>query len=280
MNRKPRILLVDDEKRFVHNIARLLERQDFDVSTAYDGLQAVETVRGAEHFDVAVLDLNMPGLDGLGALQQIKDISPDTEVIILTGNATLENGIEALRLGAFDYLLKPCDIDDLVGKISEAYELDTIKQSPVLWTGNQVSQVAKSSFRHLQADQPLAAALGLYGRDAEDMAQERLYITDAERRLLGFVTKQDLLAEAGKAHPEQAMSWTDLLDNPSWLPPQPLASIMRIEIMASRPDEPLTEAANSMIEGNVRSMPVVEDGRVVGIVRLKDIFDFIQLEIE
>ena len=118
---KPRILIVDDEKEFVETLAQRLTLREYDVTTAFSGKEAIETVRGY-NFDVIILDVLMPGMDGVETLREIKKLKPLTEVIMLTGNATVETAVEGMKLGASDYLMKPCETEDLVSKVQKAYE--------------------------------------------------------------------------------------------------------------------------------------------------------------
>jgi DNA-binding NtrC family response regulator len=116
---KVRVLLVDDEEQFVETLAMRLEARDFAVATAFSGDQALDYLK-ANEADVAVLDVLMPGLSGIDTLGMMKKIRPLTEVIMLTGHATVETAIEGMKLGAFDYLMKPTEIDELVAKITKA----------------------------------------------------------------------------------------------------------------------------------------------------------------
>ncbi len=118
---KPRILIVDDEKEFVETLAQRLTIREYDVTTAFSGTEAIETVKGY-NFDVVILDVLMPGMDGVETLREIKKLKPLTEVIMLTGNATVETAVEGMKLGACDYLMKPCETEDLVSKVQRAYE--------------------------------------------------------------------------------------------------------------------------------------------------------------
>ena len=119
---KIRVLLVDDEKDFIEALAQRLEVREFDVQTALDGDEALRLVQ-AQEFDVVVLDVLMPGKDGIEVLNEIKDLKPLLQVIMLTGNATVETAIEGMKLGAYDYLMKPTETEDLVGKITNARNL-------------------------------------------------------------------------------------------------------------------------------------------------------------
>jgi DNA-binding NtrC family response regulator len=119
---KIRVLLVDDESEFVEALAQRLEVRDFDVSTAGGGEQALALI-GQQEFDVVVLDVLMPGKGGIATLKDIKQRKPLLQVIMLTGNATVENAIEGMKLGAYDYLMKPTETGELVDKINDAHRL-------------------------------------------------------------------------------------------------------------------------------------------------------------
>jgi two-component system, OmpR family, response regulator CpxR len=116
-----RILLVDDEKDFVDVLAERLEARDFAVSTAFSGDEAVAKIKEQE-IDVVVLDVQMPIKDGVTTLREIKQLNPIVEVIMLTGHASVESGVEGMKQGAFDYLIKPTETRDLVEKIVRAYK--------------------------------------------------------------------------------------------------------------------------------------------------------------
>lgn len=118
---KTRVLLVDDEEEFVQALAERLSIRDYDVTTSLSGEDAVEKLRHY-NFDVVILDVRMPGMDGTEVLHEMKRIKPLTEVIMLTGHATVESAIDGMKQGAYDYLIKPCETEDLVIKINRAYE--------------------------------------------------------------------------------------------------------------------------------------------------------------
>ncbi len=114
------ILLVDDEEAFVQTMSKRLSKRDFDVITAFSGNEALVQLENNSKTEVVILDVKMPGIDGLETLQEIKKKYPIVEVIMLTGHATVESAIEGMKKGAFDYLMKPCDMDQLVAKATEA----------------------------------------------------------------------------------------------------------------------------------------------------------------
>lgn len=119
-NKDIKVLLVDDEEAFVNTLAQRLKMRELNVNTVYDGEQALAKVKSEEP-DVMVLDLKMPGLHGMDVLREIRKAYPNMQVIILTGHGTEKDEEEARRLGGFDFLRKPADIETLVGKIKEAY---------------------------------------------------------------------------------------------------------------------------------------------------------------
>jgi DNA-binding NtrC family response regulator len=116
-----RVLLVDDETEFVQAMAERLKMRDLDASTVYDGEQALSFV-GRQEPDVMVLDLKMPGIDGMEVLRQVKKSYPKIQVIILTGHGSEKDEEEARRLGAFDYLEKPVDLNVLIKKMKQGFK--------------------------------------------------------------------------------------------------------------------------------------------------------------
>ena len=114
-----RLMIVDDEERFLKTTKRLMEKRKCIVSTALSGIEALE-ILAEQEMDVVILDVKMPGMDGVEVLGRMKQAHPLVEVIMLTGHSTTESAVEGMKLGAFDYLLKPCDIDILFGKVLEA----------------------------------------------------------------------------------------------------------------------------------------------------------------
>ena len=116
-----KILLVDDEVVFTSNISKLLSNRGYRVTAVNSGDGAVHALE-EEDFDVVVLDLKMPGMDGITTLREIKKLDLLTETLVLTGHGSIDTALEAIKLGAYDYLTKPCEIDELVEKIEGAWE--------------------------------------------------------------------------------------------------------------------------------------------------------------
>ncbi len=130
--KKIKLLLVDDEVPFVEAMTKRLKKREFNVDTAHSGLDALKSLKNDNKFEVVVLDVKMPGMDGIETLREIKRIYPLTEVVMLTGHATVESAIEGMRFGAFDYLMKPCDIDQLVTKVTQAAEKKQIHEDKII----------------------------------------------------------------------------------------------------------------------------------------------------
>lgn len=126
------VLLVDDEVPFVETMTKRLTKRDLKVLTAFSGLEALEVLGRESKVDVVVLDVKMPGMDGLETLRAIKDKSPLVEVVMLTGHATVEAAIEGMKLGAYDFLMKPCDIEQLLAKVKEAKTKKTAHEEKIL----------------------------------------------------------------------------------------------------------------------------------------------------
>ena len=114
-----KLLLIDDEKGFVEVMSKRLSKRNIQVTKALSGTGGIQALRG-EDFDVAVVDLKMEDMDGLEVLKIFKTMVPQMPVIMLTGHGSEEAAREGIRLGAFDYLTKPCELEELVQKIHEA----------------------------------------------------------------------------------------------------------------------------------------------------------------
>jgi DNA-binding NtrC family response regulator len=117
-----RILVVDDEVDFLETIVKRLRRREMDAHGVTSGEEALKILE-KEPFDVVILDIKMPkGMDGIEVLRAIKNLRPEVEVLLLTGHASVETSIEGMKLGAFDYLLKPMRLEELLNKLGAAFE--------------------------------------------------------------------------------------------------------------------------------------------------------------
>lgn len=114
-----KVLIVDDEKEFCETLAERMKNRGLEVITSTSGPEALKKIK-EENVDTVILDLVMPEMDGLTALQKIKEEMPELQIILLTGHASVKKGIEAMKLGAFDFIEKPADIQQLLSLIKEA----------------------------------------------------------------------------------------------------------------------------------------------------------------
>lgn len=114
-----KVLLVDDEEDFLEIMSERMEARGMEVTTCTSAIEAVEMIK-SKTFDAIILDFMMPGMDGFQALKEIKTKHPESQIILLTGHATVEKGVEAMKMGATDFLEKPADMEALEKKIKEA----------------------------------------------------------------------------------------------------------------------------------------------------------------
>jgi two-component system OmpR family response regulator len=124
---KFKIMVVDDEVDFLETIVKRLQARGIEVTGVESGYQALE-VLDQRSPDVIILDVKMPGMDGIETLRKIKKKKPLTEVIMLTGHASVESGIQGMQLGAFDYVMKPIALDELLEKVRQAYERKLLQE--------------------------------------------------------------------------------------------------------------------------------------------------------
>lgn len=274
-----RILVVDDDTAFCHNIARLLQNRGYPVQTAFNGAAALKQLKqsGGE-IKVVLLDIRMPEMDGLETLQRIKSLFPEVQVIILTGCADVDYGVQAIRDGAFDFLVKPCDIDDLTEKVRSACDLEQIRRRPVLWQRTMAGELILSLFVDLYPDDSLQRALEILNSDRSRMAAEMLFVVDRQKRLQGFITREAMIKAAQAAHPHTGMTWDFLSRHPEYLPSATVSQIMVHDIFFTRKETPLAELAVTMMQKRFRSMPVVEQDKIIGIVRLRDILRYLDMD--
>ncbi len=132
------VLLVDDEAEFLETLVKRLRKRKLNAMGAKSGEEALEVLR-AQPVDVVVLDVKMPGMDGIETLREIKRHSPLVEVIMLTGHANMEVAITGMELGAFDYLMKPMDIDELLYKLQDAYKKKLLQQQKIDGVQEEIS---------------------------------------------------------------------------------------------------------------------------------------------
>ncbi|MBW2448837.1 MAG: response regulator [Deltaproteobacteria bacterium] len=114
------VLLVDDEVEFVETFSERLQMRNLEIFKAFSGKKALKVLKMNKNVEVVILDVQMPEMDGIETLVEIKKQYPLVEVIMLSGHSTVESAIEGMKKGAFDYLMKPCDMDQIIEKVGEA----------------------------------------------------------------------------------------------------------------------------------------------------------------
>ena len=146
------LLLVDDEERFLSTTKSLLEKRGVITHTAASGREALRILE-ENRVDVVVLDVKMPDMDGIETLRLIKQRYPLVEVVMLTGHASVDSAVDGMRLGAFDYLMKPCDITDMLKKIQEAF----IKK-----------QVTEQKIQKLQVERIISHPMAVFDKEGKN----------------------------------------------------------------------------------------------------------------
>ena len=114
------VLLVDDESEFVETFSERLAMRHLDILKAFSGEEALQVLEKHQDIEVVILDVKMPGMDGIETLEEIKKNYPLVEVIMLSGHADVESAIDGMKQGAYDYLMKPCDMDQIITKVTDA----------------------------------------------------------------------------------------------------------------------------------------------------------------
>jgi len=272
METRPHLLIIDDEEQFTSNLKKLLVARGFQVATALSGAAGLTTMEETNGpFDVILLDVKMPGMDGVETLREIKKREDHCQVIMLTGHASIASGAQAIREGAYDYLMKPCDIEDLMEKVLEACELETIRRQPLLWPRRFVAEIVFYAFKKLFTDDVTASALRLLTRQPGETATERLFVIDHDNRLCGEVTRRDLIRSVRETDPSRPLTWSDLVNHPERLGQGIVAEVMCAAKTTVRPADRLEDVAVKMIARHCRCAPVVKGDEMVGIIRIQDV---------
>lgn len=288
---KIKVLMVDDEEQFRNTTSKILTKRGYATTLAASGEEAI-SILAAEPHDVVILDIQMPGMNGHDVLPQIKKINPGTQVIMLTGHGNLDSARESLKHRAFDYLLKPCDIDHLDRRIRDAYAAAHKGPKEERKAGNIMIPIAD----YTTIDEEATVKEGISRlRDSYEnlVASSRLMesghrsimVFDQNKQLTGILGIRDLihylqpsyllspkpsLAEGIEYSP---MFWKGLFTTQT----RALADKKVKDVMSLAPpgvDEQanLMEVANTIYSQKVRRLVVTRKGAVVGIVREQELF--------
>lgn len=286
-----KVLMVDDEPQFRKTTQKILTKRGFGVILADSGEAAIEKL--GEEPDVIVLDVKMPGMDGHQTLKVIRKQHPDLPVIILTGHGALPSAKEALAEGAFDYLAKPCDIDVLSAKITEAYRhgkpSDSAEEKQVkdvmIPIGEYTTLTGESTIQ--DAIEQLRASFSpqLSTDKIMETGHRSILVLDKKGEMLGILTIIDLLkammpAYLSAAKPSMAdsihyspMFWSGMFTREvRSLALKKVAAVMSPAPLVIDAGANLMGAVDMMLTQKRRRLAVMEAGKVVGVVREQDLF--------
>jgi DNA-binding response OmpR family regulator len=292
MSKKIKVLMVDDEEQFRSTTKKILNKRGFEMVLADSGEEAIEKL--TEEPDVVILDIKMPGMDGHQALKEIKKRSPHLPVIMLTGHGALPSAREALVEGAFDYLAKPCDIDLLAGKITDAFRHATTDDVPVvektvaevmipieyyttLTEKNTVQDAVKKLRESFSAKVSTSRLM--------ETGHRSMLVFDDSGQVTGIVDITNFLLVIMPAYlsaPKPSMAdsvqyspmfWSGMFTREvRQLAPKKIKDIMSSEPFTIDADANLMEAAHMMVDNQKRRLIVMSQEKVAGVVREQDLF--------
>jgi DNA-binding response OmpR family regulator len=277
------VLIVDDEERFRATTATILQNRGFEVKAVGSGREAIEEV-SRDDFDVVVLDVKMPGIDGNEALREIKRLKPATEVIMLTAFGTPESAAHGLDHGVFEYLAKPCAIDELARKIRDA----VARKNALPQAERKVRDVMLpiTSFSTIREDRTVAEAievilqsfvLTMTASAVQETVHRSILVMDNDNKVSGVITFTDLLQNlhipSGSEGRERSGNHSGMFT----ILVRDLARKRVKEIMSTAPpviaaEASLMEAVSQILNLNVRRLLVMQGGEIVGVVREQDVF--------
>ncbi len=288
MERKIRVLLVDDENRFCVTTSKLLVKKGFDTTIANTAEKALDILKKAP-WDVIVLDIHMAGMDGLTALNQIKHVDPEIQVIMLTGQGSQYSAMRALVREAFDYLAKPCDVEILASRIQDAY---VAKHQGVKFDAKKALNltIPLEAFMTVLAEISLKEVMGKLAGVNQSLwegagKKELLLVRDARGILVGILTKMDVIravrpeyvSAGGSSHPESfrfsTIFWEGFFSDRV----KEIAQKKVREIMSELPpviseNASLQEVAHLMCKEPQRLLLVQDISRVIGLIRAEELF--------
>lgn len=280
-----RVLLVDDEDRFRETTALVLKRRGFEVGAAANGVEAVEEVKTGD-YDVAILDVKMPGLDGNQTLRELKRIKPELQIIMLTGHGTPDSARRGLAEGVHDYLAKPCNLELLASKVKDAYarknrlteEERLVKDVMVPLSffnaareNQSVAEAVEKIIRSFELTQP--------GSPLQEGVHTLLLVLDQRDRAIGSLDFSDLIQamqpgpSSSGARPAGSAEVSGLFT----VLARDLAKKTVREVMPQRQplipaDKNLMAALSLMIAEQADRLLVTERDEVIGVLRSQDLF--------
>ncbi len=182
---KPKILIVDDEPHMCESLKELLSGNNYEIHTSHDGREATEQL-SRMNVDIVLLDIVLPGMDGFKVMEHIKDRGLNTIVIVMTGNASVESAIEALRKGAYDYLRKPFEFDELLKTIKNALEQKDL-ESDLNLAKNDITE-SEERFRSIIEN----TDAGYFFIDRDGIIKG---VNDSYVKLYGYSSKEEIIGQ-------------------------------------------------------------------------------------
>lgn len=314
----PFTMLIDDEESFVETLAKRLSKRGLKTITAFSAQEGLEKMKTNEDIDVILLDIRMPGMDGIAALREIKKMSPLTEVIILTGHATIKTAIEGMKLGAYDFLKKPCDIEEVISKINGAFKKkqaheDRIAAWKVFKKSSSLGElmVPLKEYATVSEDANILEAINALDAAQKAFDQNRyrhraVLVMNKQKRIVGKLSQHDIIQalepeykeskeRASSAHDHFGFSRKFIesvsLQYEIW--DKPLQNLykkaleQKVKSFMYKPSEgeyinvsaSIDETIHQLIIGKHHSLLVTDNSKIVGVVRLTDVFEFIRLRL-
>jgi len=316
---EPFIMLVDDEEMLVKTTAKRLGKRNIKTLSAYSGEECLEQLKKHQNIDVIVLDVKMPGMDGIETLKEIKKSFPLMEVIMLTGHATVDSGINGMKLGAYDYLIKPCDIDELVGKVEKAAKRKQAHEEKISNWGSFMEvtnlkdlMVPISEYASVSEDASIFEAVNAL-EDAQKAFHPNRYrhravlVVDKENKVVGKLSQHDIIQalepeyqgikkrkDGALDHFGFSRKFIDSVFLQYKMSDEPLDNLYKkaveqnVKSFMNTPSDgeyieesaTLNEAIHRLIIGEHHSLLVTNGHDIVGIVRLTDVFELVHLRLK
>ena len=316
---EPSIMLVDDEVSFVETTAKRLAKRNINVITAFSAEESLAKLADHPGLDVIVLDIKMPGMDGIEALKEIKKIAPLTEVIMLTGHATIESAIEGMKLGAYDFLKKPYEIEELVDHLKGAVKKKRAHDGKIdAWQSFMKSSTLQGimvpldeyatvseNANVLEAIHALEEARKAF--DPNRYPHRAVLVVDEKNHVVGKLSQHDIIMslepryKEAKEHKNGALEHLGFgrqfieavsLQYSQW--DRPLQNLykkaieQKVKSFMYEPTEgeyidvaaSMDDTIHQLIIGQHHSLLVTDGDGIVGVVRLTDVFDFICLRLK
>ena len=315
----PFIMLVDDEVPFVEITAKRLGERSFEIITAFSAEDCLEKLKKNPKLDVIVLDIQMPGMNGIEALKEIKTISPLTEVILLTGHGTIESAINGMKLGAYDFLKKPCDIEELTSKVTAATKKRKAHRDKMdAWRSFRKASTIKglmvplTEYATVFEGANILEAIDALEKSQKAFDQNRyrhraVLVLNDENYVVGKLSQHDIIQALEPEYKESKQRKKGALSNfgfsskfiesvsmqySMW--DKPLQNLykkafeQKVKTFMYKPTEgeyikvsaTMNEAIHQLIVGKHHSLLVTNGSDIVGVVRLTDVFEFIRLRLK